>query len=129
MATINNTQYDEIELTIQRQVDRLNHSLWASKISPEALEQKLSQRRFTPAEKTCIRYAFRAVSLDDYEAGEALEAEWADVYDDEISGAFDAALDEAAKTGDYRRVTRLHELSMMTNTCIEVALCDALIWA
>ena len=50
MATINHTEYDEMELTIQRQVDRLNHSLWASKISPEALEQKLSQRRFTPAE-------------------------------------------------------------------------------
>lgn len=126
MATINHTEYDAMELTIQRQVDRLNHSLWHCKISPEALEQKLSQRRFTPAEKTCIRYAFRAVSLDSYEAGEALEAEWSGVYDDEISAAWDAALDEAEKTGDYRRVTRLHELSMMTNTCIEVALCNAL---
>lgn len=126
MATINHTEYDKMELTIQRQVDRLNHSLWASKISPEALEQKLSQRRFTPAEKTCIRYAFRAVSLDDYEAGEALEAEWADVYDDEISAAWDAALDEAEKTGDYRRATRLHELSRMADTCIEVALSNAL---
>ena len=126
MATINHTEYDEIELTIQRQVDRLNHSLWASKISPEALEQNLSQRRFTPAEKTCIRYAFRAVSLDDYEAREALEAEWAGVYDDEISRAMEAALDEAAKTGDYRRATRLHELSRMADTCIEVALCNAM---
>lgn len=126
MATINNTQYDEIELTIQRQVDRLNHSLWASKISPEALEQKLAQRRFTPAEKTCIRYAFRAVSLDSYEAGEALESEWMALCDDEISGAFDAALDEAEKTGDYRRATRLHELSRMADTCIEVALCNAM---
>lgn len=44
MATINNTQYDEIELTIQRQADRLNHSLWSSTISSEALEQKLAQR-------------------------------------------------------------------------------------
>jgi hypothetical protein len=126
MATINNTQYDEIELTIQRQVDRLNHSLWSSTISPEALEQKLAQRRFSEAEKTCIRYAFRAVSLDDYEAGEALEAEWAGVYDDEISDAMDAALDEAVKTGDDRRATRLHELSRMADTCIEVALCNAL---
>ena len=94
----------------------------------------LSLRRYLPdglrttltAEKTCIRYAFRAVSLDDYEAGEALEAEWADVYDDEISGAFDAALDEAEKSGDYRRATRLHELSRMADTCIEVTLCNAL---
>ncbi len=80
MATINNTQYDEIELTIQRQADRLNHSLWSSTISPEALEQKLAQRRFS----------------------------------------------EAEKSGDYRRATRLHELSKMADTCIEVALSNAL---
>lgn len=126
MATTNNTHYDEIELTIQRQVDRLNHSLWHCTISPEALEQKLAQRRFSEAEKSCIRYAFRAVSLDDYEAGEALDSEWASVYDDEISRAMDAALDEAEKSGDYRRATRLHELSRMADTCIEVALCNAL---
>lgn len=82
--------------------------------------------RFSDADKTCIRYALRATRIADYDDGEALESEWGEIYDDEISGAFDAELSKAESSGDFRRVTRLHELSCMVDSCIEAAITGVL---
>lgn len=121
MAEMNHTQYDAMTAKVQRQVDCLRESLWKSSISPEALERKLAGHQFGDVEKTCIRFAFRATRVEDQDA-EALAAEWGAFYDAEISGAIDAALTEAERTGDYRRVTRLTELEGMADSCIEAAL-------
>lgn len=126
MATNNHTEYNATEMKIQRQVDALASALWSCTISPEALEQKLATRHFSDAEKTCIRYALRATKVEDCDVGEALESEWGEIYDDEISVAVNAELAKAETTGDFRRVTRLHELSGVVDSCIEAAIAGAL---
>lgn len=94
--------------------------------SRRKLEQKLATHHFSDAEKTCIRYAFRATKVEAGDVGEALESEWGEIYDDEISATFDAELAKAETTGDFRRVIRLHELSGMVDCNIEVAIAGAL---
>lgn len=121
MAEMNDTEYDAMTAKVQGQVDNLRESLWKSSISPEALERKLARHKFGDVEKNCIRFAFRATRVEDHDA-EALASEWGAFYDDEISGAIDAALTEAERTGDYRRFTRLHELESMADSCVETAL-------
>jgi hypothetical protein len=115
MANANHTEYNTTELKIQRQVDALASALCSCTISPEALEQKLATHHFSDAEKTCIRIAHMALCSTDCEDEKAYLA-LADMWDSQqgaLDEAEEAAIIEAERTGDYKRVIRLQELSSL----------------
>ena len=126
MATLDvNTDHDTLTRAVQGWVDNFQSALWGATFSTERLEQKLAKSRFCEAEKTCVRYAYKAVCATHNEADDearwALSDEWHGV-SASVSEAWEAAFNDAERTGDYLQPTRIMEMTKMVDTCIEVAL-------